>query len=772
MNLRQKHIGLTRPVRLLIALITLGILPALHAADRYVAVGGSDSNNDCTDVANPCATIQNALTQDPSGVVHVGPGSFTEGAIVFTGDGTVTGAPNNGTTVTADFQVSNSNRNVTLQNLTIMAAATQTYTGLFGATSIAVGGTTHLTVDGCAVVPLTGTRIFGVYRTASLTIISSVLMNGSAIASSGGAIYDSGTLSMSGTLVSGCTAGSGGAVLVHTDTPQFPASATITNCSFDTNTALFNGGAIFNAIDSTLAIYGSTFTTNSATTGGAIYDFAGAVSVSNSTFSGNTATGSQASSGGGIYNVLGTLRVNSSTLNNNSATGFGGAISDDTSTLVLNNTILAGSTSGGDFFEGTPSLSAVSGTNDFIQDGSSLSLFANSLSGDPKLGPLQNNGGPTLTYGLPSDSTAINAGADETPLSAGIDNSPATTNVPVGDAGGFVVGEVIQIDAEQMLVTASDGSTNLTVTRGANGTGLAAHNAGIGVNPAFDQRGPGFARRVANAFDIGAYELKQVTISATALPNGAGTVTGGGVFLAGSQVQVVAVPNTCSNFTNWTENNQVVSTSATYTFTATADRNLVAHFVIKTYSISASASPPTGGTITGTGIHPCGSTVTLVATPNNSKPNISYRFINWTENTVQVSTSATYNFTAAANRALVAHFQTSSTATPTVNVTVSPNQITEGHSATFTISVSPADHSTVTVNYQFTGTAKIGGDYTLNASPTSITIPAFQPTATIVLQSVKDNQKESAETAIMTFTKNSAYKTGSSGSATVKIIDN
>ena len=75
------------------------------------------------------------------------------------------------------------------------------------------------------------------------------------------------------------------------------------------------------------------------------------------------------------------------------------------------------------------------------------------------------------------------------------------TSIPAG------VGVAIQIDSEQLIVTAKAGNT-LTVTRGANGTTAAAHSNGAVVNPAFDQRGAGFARKFGSAVDIGAFEVQ------------------------------------------------------------------------------------------------------------------------------------------------------------------------------------------------------------------------------------------------------------------------
>ena len=59
-----------------------------------------------------------------------------------------------------------------------------------------------------------------------------------------------------------------------------------------------------------------------------------------------------------------------------------------------------------------------------------------------------------------------------------------------------------------------------------------------------------------------------------------GTVEGGGLYGAGENVTVKAISNQYCYFINWTENDNVVSTNAEYTFYAVnPDRNLVANFV-------------------------------------------------------------------------------------------------------------------------------------------------------------------------------------------------
>ena len=69
------------------------------------------------------------------------------------------------------------------------------------------------------------------------------------------------------------------------------------------------------------------------------------------------------------------------------------------------------------------------------------------------------------------------------------------------------------------------------------------------------------------------------------------------------------------------------------------------------YTISASANPTEGGTVTGMGPYLAGQTCTLNATANGG-----YSFVNWTRNGTSVSTNASYSFTVTGNATYVANF--------------------------------------------------------------------------------------------------------------------
>jgi hypothetical protein len=70
-----------------------------------------------------------------------------------------------------------------------------------------------------------------------------------------------------------------------------------------------------------------------------------------------------------------------------------------------------------------------------------------------------------------------------------------------------------------------------------------------------------------------------------------------------------------------------------------------------TQSVTTSAWPSEGGTVSGGGDFASGSSVTVLAAANPQ-----YSFLNWSEGGIEVSSSAAYTFPVSANRVLVANF--------------------------------------------------------------------------------------------------------------------
>jgi predicted outer membrane repeat protein len=128
----------------------------------------------------------------------------------------------------------------------------------------------------------------------------------------------------------------------------------------------------------------------------------------NSTLSGNRAE----DRGGGIYNVGTQATVTNVTISNNAAEQGGGAIYNDfEATISLKNSIVAHSLGA----NGLPGENCIGSTvslgHNFSSDGTCGFDAPGDLSGfEPKLGPLADNGGPTLTHALLEGSPAIDNG--------------------------------------------------------------------------------------------------------------------------------------------------------------------------------------------------------------------------------------------------------------------------------------------------------------------------------------------------------------------------
>jgi hypothetical protein len=204
-------------------------------------------------------------------------------------------------------------------------------------------------------------------------------------------------------------------------------------------------------------------------------------------------------------------------------------------------------------------------------------------------------------------------------------------------------------------------------------------------------------------------------IEASASPGAGGSTTGGGTVYSGDSVTMSAVASTGYEFTNWTEGGSVVSSLTSYTFTASANRNLVANFSLippVTYSVTTSASPSAGGTTSGGGTVNSGDTVTVVAVAN-----VGYSFVSWTESGSVVSSSASYSFTVSANRNLVANFTPVATGV-SVKMFAMCSPVVGGTKAVGIVMLAaPAPAGGVTVKLTSSNTAVL-------RAPASVTIPA------------------------------------------------
>jgi hypothetical protein len=235
------------------------------------------------------------------------------------------------------------------------------------------------------------------------------------IADNGSDIANTGTLTMTACTVSGNTAFTGGGL-------DNAGSATVVNNTFRNNSSTLSGGAIAQSLGE-MTVSGSTIADNTAgSTGGGIAVTGGHLGLTNSTLSGNAGQ-----AGGGIYyaqtgSAIPVLEVTSSTITLNRTTGsfnLGGGLEINVSSgparALIRNAIIAGNQAAlrGPDVDG-PVLSL--GYNLVGQTDGSTGWVGTDLQGtsgqplDPGLGPLQDNGGPTLTHALLVGSPALHAG--------------------------------------------------------------------------------------------------------------------------------------------------------------------------------------------------------------------------------------------------------------------------------------------------------------------------------------------------------------------------
>ena len=212
------------------------------------------------------------------------------------------------------------------------------------------------------------------------------------------------------------------------------------------------------------------------------------------------------------------------------------------------------------------------------------------------------------------------------------------------------------------------------------------------------------------------FTLNNYTVTVSANPSNGGSVTGGGTFTYGQSCTVTATANTGYTFSNWTENGNVISSNADYTFTVEGNRNLVANFTAITYTITVSANPSNSGTTSGGGTYTHGQSCTVIATSADG-----YTFMNWTENGSVVSTDANYSFIVTSNRSLVANFEEQQPDTYSINVSPNPNI---GGTVTGGGNYNAGQQCTVTATantgYTFVNWTENGEVVTTNASYTFI----------------------------------------------------
>jgi len=445
--------------------VALGIGPAhpletapianAAGATYYTAPTGNDGNS-CLSSGAPCATIGGALAKAADGdTVSAAAGTYTE-TVVLTKNVTLVGAGVGQTVIDGLDQ----HTPITVYTATVATIAHLTVQ--HGNTSANYG-----TIDEGG----------GIYNSGTLTVADTMITGNTAYGAGGGLVNAGGSLTIQDSAVVSNTAD----ITNDSDAggiANYDGVATIVRSVISDNRAGFAGGGIENT--GTMTIIASTISDNRAPIVGGISTFGGILTVTDSSVTANQALNAYS---GGIYNTA-AMTVTNSAITGNSAPGDGGGVysrniyGSTAKTTIVNSTIggnNSGGAGGGIYAASTTTgagkgaltlendtisrNTAITGGGLALDDGPLLTIadtivaansapitgtapdcagtltsrgynllgvdagctgVTNGIDGDqsgsaahplnPGLGPLQDNGGSSLTMALLSGSAAIDAG--------------------------------------------------------------------------------------------------------------------------------------------------------------------------------------------------------------------------------------------------------------------------------------------------------------------------------------------------------------------------
>lgn len=293
------------------------------------------------------------------------------------------------------------------------------------------------------------------------------------------------------------TADNGGGM--HNDTNNSP---TVTNCTFSRNNAANSGGGMYNH-SSSPTVTDCTFSENTADGGGGMSIFGKPIgsssyaTITNCTFSRNTVTGSA----GGVYNYQSKSTITNCTFFQNTANNGGGVSNSNQSNSTVTNCTFSGNhttVQGRGMYNSDVSNPTVTncifwnspGSEIYDRNGSdpvvSYCVVKNGYAGgteilteDPYLEDLGDNGGPTQTCLLGTNSSARNAGT-ESEIVGGTNVVPAkdqrgrtrpeggTVDMGAVEMGSFLIrasaGTGGSISPSGEIIVSSGESRNFTLT--------------------------------------------------------------------------------------------------------------------------------------------------------------------------------------------------------------------------------------------------------------------------------------------------------------------
>ena len=366
------------------------------------------------------------VASDNSYIVVSGGGSGINSTAILDGFKIVAGNANCGCFPgDAGGGVFNWGSSPTLRNLTISNNSASGYGGGMynGSGSPTL---TNVTFSGNT----TGSYGGGMYNTSSNPTLTNVTFssNKATFFGYGGGMYNDGSSpKLTNVIFSSNTAGNNGGGMFNKNS----SNPTLTDVTFSSNSAALQGGGMYNYTSSP-KLNSVTFNSNSASKGGGMENDTSSPSLAGATFSGNSAGDgagiendssnptlknvtfykNSASNGGGMYNWGSGPSLTNTTFSGNTASLAGGGMDNENGSSPFIYDSIFWNDGSVEIWNTSPGLAIA---NSIVAGGCpGGSTCSNVFNVNPILGPLQNNGGFTMTMAPGSNSPAIDVGNNAT----------------------------------------------------------------------------------------------------------------------------------------------------------------------------------------------------------------------------------------------------------------------------------------------------------------------------------------------------------------------
>ncbi|MGN6721896.1 MAG: beta strand repeat-containing protein, partial [Marmoricola sp.] len=382
------------------------------------------------EAANPASGPQPSLTLDGT-AVNSNKAAYVGGGIATLGGPTTT--IRNGSSVNGNTSSGSAGGVYNTGTLTVTASQISGNTSAFQGGGLYNGSAQTAdhptaTLTGASVDNNTAANVGGGIQTsvgATLTTSGGEVNGNTAVGGGGIMVGDNGSAAIDGTTFSGNTSSSvGGGAILNSGATTVNHATLSNNHSMRTTGASGGGAAIYsgsanNNVTITLRVTNSTIANNDGFAGSALTTYApGTGSTDNASIDNTTITGNTNTSNQGAITSIAPVTITNSTITNNTSANAGAIYAYTSGPIGIAGSIISGNSGTACAAQSATAIS--DGGYNLVDSTVRCNFGSLDKIGNPQLGALADNGGPTQTL-LPG------------PASAALDKIPASTSTTLTD---------------------------------------------------------------------------------------------------------------------------------------------------------------------------------------------------------------------------------------------------------------------------------------------------------------------------------------------------